>query len=638
MSPGVWHDRNKFTFYRIRVDAAFESGPPRPSGRYWRVRCTASHGGSAFGIYAVDFWRQSTVSGPTAGSEPASSWAPRLGPGHAHPGGDGELLEEHQRRLAAEKEPNPSVGEPMLRSMAWTQNNDRFRSSTWEGGVSSATGCLTTKASDRFCARNGSFADGRPKNGTGEWIVFDLQRKESLSKIRLVNYWSSNDSWSFKDLTIEVASELNGPFTPVASYAGLPRCSESKAVDLYLPAAQGSVGTPPVAATTSAPPAAYKVEGAGLAAVNGVYERHGDFRGSPRYKQVAAKEQHFNFVLSSVAKDIDTQGVLYWLGSGGGTRAYTNPHKAGNVVAKMSSRWNGSSPEWFVDHKGPDQRGKVINGITNPDPGGAWMSVDLGEGRQLLPNHYALRHLNRAAHHLLRSWCLEASNDEQEWTVLREHKNDSSLKDPYRSVAAWALQTERAFRHFRIRITGKTNTGDLYCCCSGIEFYGELRQTGASPPFFIRQGGSANSGYGILYGEESHPGAWAYFCEPSRDRKGLQLVPQAGFRWGSRVRGELIQVSEEGTTATDIARNPKKGDHVGGRYRVLAAETGVASGRHSWSVRILSKGRFCIGVATGEVASSWHEGNGRSLHQLRCAWTICVPSKYGSGHYEQINK
>ena len=31
------------------------------SGRFWRVRCTANHGGSAFGIYGVDFWLSSNA-------------------------------------------------------------------------------------------------------------------------------------------------------------------------------------------------------------------------------------------------------------------------------------------------------------------------------------------------------------------------------------------------------------------------------------------------------------------------------------------------------------------------------------------------------------------------------------------------
>merc|ERR1711998_225394 len=43
-------------------------------------------------------------------------------------------------------------------------------------------------------------------------------------------------------------------------------------------------------------------------------------------------------------------------------------------------------------------------------------------------------------------------------------------------------------------------------------------------------------------------------------------------------------------------------------------------------MRVQKQSRFLVGIATGAVRSDWHEGNGRSLHQLNCAWTVCVPS------------
>ena len=93
-------------------------------------------------------------------------------------GGNGESFEDHRSQLANEEEPDPTVGEPLLRSMSWTRNESAYRSSIW-AGEHEATRCLTTNASDRFCARNGSFSNGKPSNGFGEWIVFDLQVTES---------------------------------------------------------------------------------------------------------------------------------------------------------------------------------------------------------------------------------------------------------------------------------------------------------------------------------------------------------------------------------------------------------------------------------------------------------------------------
>lgn len=52
------------------------------------------------------------------------------------------------------------------------------------------------------------------------------------------------------------------------------------------------------------------------------------------------------------------------------------------------------------------------------------------------------------------------------------------------------------------------------------------KQLNSSNPFYIRQGGSTNIGFGIS-GTNTEPEAtWLYFCEKSRNKKGLQLVPR----------------------------------------------------------------------------------------------------------------
>ena len=171
-------------------------------------------------------------------------------------------------------------------------------------------------------------------------------------------------------------------------------------------------------------------------------------------------------------------GVLHWFGTQGGTRAYANPHGgASGVEASMSSVWSGE-PKHFVQH---DHGGGVGN-YTDNKPN-SWMAVYIGPAHLLEPDHYALR----ADYHddgvyKLRHWVLEASVDGAAWEVLREHRDDRSC-DKKMGVAAWALDAGvvrgRAFRHFRIRQTGKNSEADTgggdYLCCSGIELYGRLR-------------------------------------------------------------------------------------------------------------------------------------------------------------------
>ena len=176
---------------------------------------------------------------PALRERTGAKWVARGGSGSPHPGGDGCSFETHRARLAAELDDDPEVGEPLLRRPGWTRNESAFRSSVW-ADTYDAQGCVQTGAEARWCARDGSFRRGKPtevepaSEPCGEWIVFDLEQEESLAKIRLVSYWSDEDNFSAKDITVERAPSLRGPYVAVAAYAGLPRSAESKAVDLYV--------------------------------------------------------------------------------------------------------------------------------------------------------------------------------------------------------------------------------------------------------------------------------------------------------------------------------------------------------------------------------------------------------------------
>ena len=114
---------------------------------------------------------------------------------------------------------------------------------------------------------------------------------------------------------------------------------------------------------------------------------------------------------------------------------------------------------------------------TNNTPN-SWMSVDLGEGRTVVPTHYCLRN-DSSADHQLRNWSLQGKTAEPgaNWVEIRRHDDDETLAKQAYSVGAWPIEgEERAFRHFRIRQHGYNAAGDddaLMCC--GFEVYGELR-------------------------------------------------------------------------------------------------------------------------------------------------------------------
>ena len=150
-------------------------------------------------------------------AQPESKGEPWGGRGWQHPGGD------------------CTDGERGVIRTVTTANDAQHRSSIWAGEYD-ARSCLSHGRSDRFCSSSTSFAGGRSRVPDGEWIVFDLAKPSAVERVRFINYWSSNDSFSVKRLFVDVANELNGPWRTVGVWGNVPRCSESRGYTLHLDA------------------------------------------------------------------------------------------------------------------------------------------------------------------------------------------------------------------------------------------------------------------------------------------------------------------------------------------------------------------------------------------------------------------
>ena len=136
---------------------------------------------------------------------------------------------------------------------------------------------------------------------------------------------------------------------------------------------------------------------------------------------------------------------------------------AGRVTVTASSQEEGT-PNMVV--------GRTAQHCHTTHAANSWFAVDLGEGRAIQPTHYSLRHESGNRPHVLRHWVLEASSDGAAWTALRTHANDTSLAAQAGSTASWPLAADRAYRHFRVRQTGKDSNGHAYLMLSGFEIYG----------------------------------------------------------------------------------------------------------------------------------------------------------------------
>ena len=141
--------------------------------------------------------------------------------------------------------------------------------------------------------------------------------------------------------------------------------------------------------------------------------------------------------------------MLHHIGTDGGTKAWSNPHTDGKVVAAISSVANGDAVTYSQPLK---LVGRSDDGycFTGREPN-SWMSVDLGEGRTVVPTHYCLRH-DRTGDYALRDWTLEGKTGEPgaDWVQIRRHDGDTQ------TLASHEWPHSYGWRDFRVELTGGT--------------------------------------------------------------------------------------------------------------------------------------------------------------------------------------
>jgi hypothetical protein len=167
--------------------------------------------------------------------------------------------------------------------------------------------------------------------------------------------------------------------------------------------------------------------------------------------------------------DLDRNGLLFWLGTEGKTKDYTNPHTAGSVVVTPSSVGFGGAAG-FIEHRGIGS----VNCTRSVQ--GSTVSVQLPAG--FIVSHYTIRHGSFDGSSM-RNWNLEASRNGAAWTLLREHAYDTGLLRTAFSTCSWAVDTEgQAFTHFRLHQTGVNLAGNHFLMLGGLELYGQCGGSG----------------------------------------------------------------------------------------------------------------------------------------------------------------
>eukprot|EP00127_Corallochytrium_limacisporum_P002485 Clim_evm42s128 gene=Clim_evmTU42s128 len=183
-------------------------------------------------------------------------------------------------------------------------------------------------------------------------------------------------------------------------------------------------------------------------------------------------------------------GIVYALATNLNTSDWIDPHNHGRVTVKLTA------PEGpFVKAANfVSKNARVRNALPGRT---AAVTLDLGPKCSANVTHYALRHDSENAG-FLRHWCFEASNDGQEWTLMREHRDDESVNyagqtvvfrthatlamkapssggSPGSPLSLGATQPAAYFRMFRVRLLGPNNDGSFAIHCSTIELFGTYR-------------------------------------------------------------------------------------------------------------------------------------------------------------------
>eukprot|EP01084_Bolivina_argentea_P022816 42434_1 len=76
---------------------------------------------------------------------------------------------------------------------------------------------------------------------------------------------------------------------------------------------------------------------------------------------------------------------------------------------------------------------------------------------------------------ILRNWNFEGSNENNKnWVVLKEHKNDTTMKNTYQTHTFRVDNCNSFYQYFRIKMTGENSHNNWFFVCAGFEIYGYL--------------------------------------------------------------------------------------------------------------------------------------------------------------------
>jgi len=176
------------------------------------------------------------------------------------------------------------------------------------------------------------------------------------------------------------------------------------------------------------------------------------FVGTPSTQTSGVKELTFTV-------DGDNNGLCYFLGTNRSTTIWQNPHNNSLVISASAIGFG--SPQSLVDRQASE--------FYTPSDPNSWIKLSIFNG-VLKCKYYSLRNRNQNDHYL-RTWKLQGSNDDSNWTDIDVHTNNTALNSPSQWLS-FPVTSSVAYKHFRLLMTGQNSSGQHYLCLGEIELYG----------------------------------------------------------------------------------------------------------------------------------------------------------------------
>jgi hypothetical protein len=258
--------------------------------------------------------------------------------------------------------------------------------------------------------------------------------------------------------------------------------------------------------------------------------------------------------------DFDSNGLIYYIGSNGGTCPWVNPCRH-NLVSVASSDGMKLPYGKLEDILSRDAAPRNCHTKDRPN---SWFALDLGV--RILIRRYTLRHARGYGTSALRNWELQGSKDGTLWQRLTQHVQDEGLGQPG-SCASWDVppvagdedssKDVQGWRYVRILQTGPNAAGKDYISLSGFELYGVILSTY-----------SEGLGHGLEASLQSATNT-ALRKVLAKMVKGMRVVRGPDWKWGNQD-GDQPAIGRVQADLTDGWVDVKWENGSSNRYRMGA--------------------------------------------------------------------